>query len=223
MTETTDAIWPKVRTATNAEAPLSWIKGLIAEFSSAAKLVAEIISRDPVHTPGTARPDTIGLSERWDVITVNEKPQLDWAKELLEIHARPEWMKKTGPGDLVTFVDQAENPVLFVRARYFPAFMAGKDVAKVARGVGNSPQAAWSDLFTKLTAGNDGLPVLVVGKPGRDRRYYTLEPFNEAARLTRENPARCTYFIPESNTVRWEPWTPPIDMENRFAPRPAMR
>lgn len=172
MTKAAEAVREEVVDGASAESPPSWVRGLLARFSPAAELVVGIIKADPVHTPGTVRPDTIGLREKWDASAKGE--------------------------DFVTFVDPQGRPALFVQPGDFEKFVAGKDVAKAARGVGKFPQEAWSNLFEGLAS--QGSAILVVGKPGRERRYYTLEPFND--------------------TVRWTPWTPPIDMNDRFLPAP---
>lgn len=181
MTETAEAIESGV------------VDHVVSPKSPAIALIAEIIGRDPVNTPETVHPRTIGLREKWD-LSAKDK-------------------------DFVTLVDGNDRPALFIRPQDFTKFVAGKDVADVARGVGDSPQAAWSDLFTRLADPKGA--ILVVGKPGSERRYYTLEPFNEAVWQTRErHPSRCVYFALEQNSVRWAPWTPPVDMSHRHLSGP---
>lgn len=159
----------------------SWVRALLV----AGNLVTNL------QKSATAQPGTIGLRE-------------DWA---LSSDGR----------DVVTLVDFSGKPALIVAEQDFSKFADGKDVAEVARGVGSSPEEARSALFSRLAglpsqdadAAPDSPAILIVGKYGPSRKYYTLEP-------AAANPG-------ETGTVRWTQWTPPQTtmMDRWFKPAPS--
>ncbi len=138
------------------------------------------------------------------------------------IGLREHWALSSDGRDVVTLVDFSGRPALLVAEKDFSKFADGKDVAEAVRGVGSSPEEARSALFSRLAGlpaqGADAaapdspaiLPaILVVGKYGPSRKYYTLEP-------AAANPD-------ETGNVRWTQWTPPQTtiMDRWFKPAPA--
>lgn len=128
------------------------------------------------------------------------------------IGLREDWALSSDGRDVVTLVDFSGKPALIVAEKDFSKFARGLDIAEVARGMGASPEETRSDLFSRLAglpqqdtdAAPESRTILIVGKCGPSRKYYTLEPDTSGA-------------------SRWALWSPPQTnmMDRWFKPAPS--
>lgn len=164
----------------------------------------------PVHNPAQAAAHVVKqVISALHALAVQEQQRRAWEQDPTGISGR--WAKAADGRDTVTLVDRRGDPVQVVGIADFAAWKAGKTyVAEVARGVGNTSGDALSALFAQVNAVDDnGQPnhLLVTGRPGPNRAYFSLVPTIEE----------------DVPTLGWRRWTPPVDVNDLTPPAYAVR